>query len=324
MKRWKIVLPLAAILFAGCVLFYSNTDPTTEGTGGTDGLSGTLVDVQGIPVANAMVKAFVPDTTDTSLAVTDATDSLSDGAVDSTTTNEAGHFRFSNLRKGDYHIVSKFRRGDSLLVVSNRDVHYQDSKDLGQDTIKPPGIILIRARWKENPLRGVRCSVIGAAAAAVSDDSGRCLLADVAPGTFHIRMLKEGYFPVITGEVRVRSDKITYADRVEMASIPLVQDCWNVKQSNGYTGVLKLEKSGNLLAGTVEWISLSNGQHYPSVVAGIDSVTRIYFQAHPPTDSTITGYYWADVRADSLVNGYTKTNQGDKATWFAGRTFCKD
>ena len=322
MKRWKIILPAVAILFAGCVFFYSNTDSNTAT--GSEGLSGTLVDEQGAPVANAVIKAFAVDATDTLMEVTTSLDSLWDSAQDSTYTNASGRFKFSRLKNGDYNLVGKIHRGDSTRVVSHRGVHHRGSTDVGRDTVKAPGIILISALWKSDPLRGVRCSVIGAAAAAVSDDSGRCLLANVAPGNFQIRMMREGFFPSVTGDVRVRSDKITYAGSVEMVPIPAGKGCWNLRQSNSFSGFLQFEQRGDKLTGMVDWTSLADGSHFPGVLAGIDSVTRIYFQQHAPDDSSVIGYYWADVRGDSLVNGITKSNHGAKATWFAARTPCDD
>ena len=322
MKRWKIVLPIAATLFAGCVFFYSNTDSNTAT--GSEGLSGTLVDDQGAPVANAVIKAFAVGATDTLMEVTTSLDSLWDSAQDSTYTNASGRFKFSRLKNGDYNLVGKIHKGDSTRVVSHRGVHHRGSTDVGRDTVKTPGIILISALWKSEPLRGVRCSVIGAAAAAVSDDSGRCLLANVAPGNFQIRMMREGFFPSVTGDVRVRSDKITYAGSVEMVPIPAGKGCWKLTQSNGYLGLLKVSETGNQLDGTIDWQDLRDGHHFAAVISGIDSVTRIYFVQHQPGDTALFGYYWGDVRGDSLLNGIGKSSKGDHCTWFAARTACDD
>ena len=98
--------------------------------------------------------------------------------------------------------------------------------------------------------------------------------------------------------------------------------CWQLYQSNGYTAVLKLYESGNSLTGTLDWTDLGDGHHFPAVVAGIDSVTRIYFQQHGRADSTTIGYYYADVKPDSLLNGITRSNQGAEAEWHADRINC--
>jgi len=332
MKRSNtLLLMLAAISFNGCVLFSSSM--VSSGATGTDGLSGTLVDDQGVPVINALVIAYATDTASAVLAkIAVSTDSSADSAVDSTWTDGKGRFKFSHLKHGDYNLKGKVRKGDSTRVVCRNEVHFDGSLELGRDTVKAPGIILIRALSEGRLLQGVRCSVIDASIAAVSDDSGRCLLAEVPPGVFHIRMVKNGFSPAVSGEVRVHSDKITYADPVTLVRLPskILNTCWDFHQSNDFSGLLVFHGDGKQITDTIYTLNDRNGDRFLSLGSGTDSSSHIYFAVHfifppglaYPYDTTLTGYYRADLRGDSLVNGTTQSNHGDHATWYATRTDC--
>ncbi len=251
--------------------------------------------------------------------------SVDSSALDSWTDGN-GRFQFSHLQNGDYNLEGILPRNGDTLVVAHRDVHFNGAVNLGQDTLQDPGLILIAAHWNGTPLQGVHCNLLGGSQAAVSDDSGRCLIAHVPPGLFQVRMTKEGFFSATSGSIRVQSDKFTDAGILNLAGLPeQVVGCWNVRQSNGYYGTLFVNgQGGNQTTDSVAWFSTVTRQKVtPGAGPGTDSVSQIYF-ALSYAGSSIIGYYWGSVKGDSLVNGISRSSEGDAASWFATRVSCPD
>jgi len=323
MKHWKLILGLLAVVsFNGCMS--SSTDSAAE-----SGLSGTLVDAQGTPVADALVKAYAADTSDVlaKTAILASEDPSTDTiALDSTWTDAKGQYHFSNLKSGDYNLKGTLYQNGDTLLVSHVGVRYNSPVNVGTDTLKAPGLILIQADWNGTPISGVHCTVLGSTLAAVSDDSGRCLIVHVLPGVFQVQLTHNGYFPDTSGNIRVYSNQFTDAGILTMIPLPdSVKGCWNLQQSNGYYGTLFVTgQGGSFTTDSVAWVSAVTGEKVgPGVGTGTDSSSSISF-ALSYTSTSAIGYYSAEVKGDSLINGIARSSAGDGADWFATRITCPD
>jgi len=328
MKFWNILFCISAIAaINSCMSSEYSTD--TNNAGG--GLSGTMVNAQGVPVADALVKAYPASTTGGVLAkVAVSSDSSIDTAVlDSTWTNAKGQYNFPNLKDGNYNLEGTLYQNGDTLVVSHRGVHFNGTTNLGSDTLKAPGLILIEAEWNGTPLPGVHCNIVGGSQAAVSDDSGRCLIANVPPGVFQVQLLNNGYLPDTSGNIWVYSEKFTDAGILTLTPLPPVPDtamgCWHLWQSNGYTGTLFIyQQGGDKITDSMSWVSTVSKPTNPDTGSGTDSASSIYFSLTFSSVSPIIGYYTGTVKGDSLVNGISKSNEGDEASWSASRIACPD
>ncbi len=218
MKPWKALICFSAILLLiGCNFLSSGGG--TEG----EGLSGQTVTPDGKPAANVLMRVFYADTTgDKDLNKNQDQASGKDdsnAAVDSVLTDSKGRFRFSNLKDGLYNVEGTQEKGDGNRVVLISGVHLKGNLDLGVDTLRASGTILIRAQSDGVPLEGTDCYVPGTSYIAISDDSGTCAITGVPPGIFQVRLRHEGLVSRTSGYLQVQSGVIT-----NMGTLVLVAD----------------------------------------------------------------------------------------------------
>ena len=213
MKHLKLFLCLAVItVFSSCELYSSQTGGGTE----AEGLTGTLVDPQGLPVTGALVQAFSGDTAIKNVLA--KTTQFANSAMDSDVTDTAGHFRLHHLKQGDYNLMGSIFRNGSTLNVCHQAIHFRGFTNLGRDTLRIPGAILIRAVSEGLPVKGVQCALLENSLFTISDSSGTCNITGVPQGIFHVQMQDNDFYPDTSTAINVLSGKTTDAGTLTLIS----------------------------------------------------------------------------------------------------------
>lgn len=207
MNAWKTLAGALACAFtlAACNM---GTPIINANGGGTDveGLSGTLVDEGGMPVAGAQVRVLAADA-DALTKTARATD-VPDAAVDSAETDAAGNFHFTGLSGGSYNLEAVIvRSDDTTLGLFLRGILIADDTsgvDIGTDTMRVTGSIRIDLHTEDgNPLENASCLIPGTTFEAVSGDGGTCDFTAIPPGTFRIEVSHPHLQASVSGELEV-------------------------------------------------------------------------------------------------------------------------
>jgi hypothetical protein len=223
MKSWKILASVLALLlaFGGCDLGGAPTpeDPNLAGGGGTevDGISGTVVDLQGRSVANARVQVFP-----------EATSGLAKGFAgyaaihDSARTNAKGEYLVDSLPAGTYALLARTVRNDTVLIVLVRGiVHDGGRRNLGEITLEPAGKISIKVQSEGNAVIDAQCTITGLDDyKAVSSVNGTCVLSGLPAGSFRVTIVHPLLGSAETGAIVVQPGTTTNGGQVELEGGP--------------------------------------------------------------------------------------------------------
>jgi hypothetical protein len=209
-KRILVCLALP-FLFAAC-LFNSKDSGKDSGSRVKTGLYGRLVDVHGVPVASAKVKAT------SSKLVLGKWDSAPLES-DSTESDGGGFYHFDGLHAGTYNLLADYGNGESVVLI--RDIDYDGDnrvREVATDTLRPPGRIQGRVLTHTDE-GGVLCYIPGTSFVAISSDSGGFSLTDIPQGTYVFSFRKEGLktiggitLAVVSGKATVVPDRSMEAD----------------------------------------------------------------------------------------------------------------
>ncbi len=190
---------LMALVLAACNL---GTPITTRGGGGTDvgGISGTLVDAGGTPVAGAQVRV-VP-------VVPEGLGKVSDMAMprpDSAVTNASGTFEIPGLATGTYNLVALVTNDTLSLGVFVEGIVVTGGNretNIGARTLELTAEIRIEIREDDGPpLQGALCLLGGTPFQAVSGASGTCDFGVLPPGVFSLTVTHPDLQFTISGQL---------------------------------------------------------------------------------------------------------------------------
>jgi hypothetical protein len=188
------------------------------GTGG-EGLKGTLVDVQGMPVAGARVEVY----------------SKSGGGVaaKSTVTDANGRFEFSGLPDGRYNVAASAQRQNTTLALFVRDVEAGENQDVGERELEVAGGLSLSVRGGSGEVvSGARCAVPASPYAAVSDIAGTCSLEGMAPGSYQVDIIRAGLDTTSTDSLEVESGVTHDVVTIVITTGPGLAGRWT-KRSSG-------------------------------------------------------------------------------------------
>jgi hypothetical protein len=205
-----------AIPGLACILLLQACIVGGGGTGG-EGLTGTLVDAKGAPVAGAKVGVY----------------SQAGGAVavDSMLTDAEGKFRFSALAAGRYNVAASVRRHDTTLAAFVRGVDIAEKLDLGDRALSPSGNLEVAVRSGEGePLSGAQCAVAASPYVDVSDSGGTCNLEGLAPGFYQVGIIGDGD-TTLTDTLEVQSSVTAGIITVIVTSGPGLGGRWSPRAS---------------------------------------------------------------------------------------------
>jgi hypothetical protein len=217
MKRWRTLLFLVTAIFA-----FNSCDSTTGGGTEAEGLSGQLVDSHGTPIANASVTVYNTDSTGPlAKAAVYAATNPTQNYSDSTTTDNAGRYHFASLKSGRYNLLGTSQKNGDTQTVFIPSILLEAGIDLGADTLRVPGSILIQAQSNSGTLLGgVECYIPGSSLIAISDDMGRCLISGIPPGIFQVRLAFTGLQTDTSANLQVQSGVTTNAGLFTLVADP--------------------------------------------------------------------------------------------------------
>ena len=194
MKSKKLFLAIL-LTFTAFWLNCSNNSPTASGGNASDVgnalVSGRLINTSGDAVANASVKLFPAD-----YNPVDNT-SHTGTAVDSTTSDDQGHYSFGRLKPGVYNVIAE--KEGRLSYQDNIDAIADSSRIISTSTLKEPGSIGGVTRvvnYSDN--RNIDIIALGTDKFTQTEDT---------IGNFHFARLPEGQFKVLIRS-RMFSDAI--------------------------------------------------------------------------------------------------------------------
>lgn len=185
---------LAATLGIGCD---GSATQTTTGKG----ISGTLVDIHGKPVAEAKVKAWPASNGPNGLGQN--ADSVHAATA---MTDPQGRYSLANLEVGVYNIYGEKNDGTVLIP---RVKYLEADQSLGTDTLKPSGSISGKVLSDGNGLGPVFCYLQGSSLVAITDSNGVFLLENVPEGEYRLNYFGESRKKAIDSPVVVLSGKTT-------------------------------------------------------------------------------------------------------------------
>ncbi len=178
----------------------------TSGPTEVEGLTGTLVAPNGSPAAGAWVKVYAAPATGLAKGAVGTVSTATFGpAVDSIQTNASGSFSLKGLGDGTYNVAAFGQRNDTTLALFLRGVIVVGDTDLGVDTLRVSGDLLVRLSAGGNPLAGALCFVAASPWSAVSDAQGDCKLLGVPPGEFRISVSYSGDIVIDVGDITMSS-----------------------------------------------------------------------------------------------------------------------
>ncbi len=216
MKHWRTLLCLLAAVFA-----FNNCDLGTGGGTEAEGLSGQLVDPNGMPIADALVMVYGSDSSGVLAKISSRADAgFTPSFLDSTLTDANGRYSFPGLKNGRYNLEGIFQNNGDTQTVLIPSILLEGGINLGTDTLRIPGSILIQAQSNGAPLGGVQCYVPGSSLIAISDDAGRCLITGVPPGIFQVRLQYPGLLTDTSENLQVRSGVTTNAGIIILVANP--------------------------------------------------------------------------------------------------------
>ena len=197
--RTIFLLPLfTSLLLLGSCEFGSAPGP--EGGGGTEGqgvsLSGRLVTTSGSPLVGARVRISPSDSASTLAkgAVVNATFVVPAVKADSTLTNAEGRFTLSHIAKGTYDVSASFQRGDTLLSLFIPNLVINGNIDMGTDTVRASGSILVKVKLPEGQeVEGALCQIAETPWRIYSDGDGNCVLIGIPAGTYKVTVTHPSY-----------------------------------------------------------------------------------------------------------------------------------
>jgi hypothetical protein len=314
--RLSPTILLAALLGVPGLLFLNSClgSPTGGGTG-VEGVTGTLVDPAGAPVAGAWVKIFTPSDSssgavlaktgmDASRTVTDAGAAY---APDSVQTSASGKFRFLGVANGTYNVSASAQRGDTALSLLLRGVIVNGNTVLGIDTLRVSGSITMQVQSGSTAVQGAQCFIPGTPYAGVSNAQGQCVLAGIPPGTFELVISYQGHAVGVTGELQVLSNLITSGGVLDLLGggiqppeTPVPVSPVSISPAKATSGNLVWNSSARALSYHVQ---LATDSTFASVVANDSSVAGTT-RAYGPLAAGTT-HYWR-VRAK---------NPGGASSW---------
>jgi hypothetical protein len=239
--RTKFLLALPALLILLHACDFGDAIGGGGGTGG-QGLTGTIVDPQGVPVVGAKVRVF-PELQ----ASGKAASSPHEPMPDSQTTSGKGKFRFTNLAQGQYRLEALVQRGDTALVLVIRSINFvEKSLDLGTDTLRIAGGLRATIRTDGNvPVVGAACSLFDTPRSTVSDSSGTCVFSGLMPGAYRLRVASPGLIAsemdvvVVSGDIAEPGAVVLYSQGTDTA--------WTIRYQTTWTYFNSAAWSGNLL-----------------------------------------------------------------------------
>lgn len=214
-SRTWLDLGLAACGFAAWLAMAGCDGSATQTTTGK-GLEGVLVDAHGNPVGGATVKAWPAAygpirpgmSQDSSQAV-------------STRTDEQGRYAISDLEVGVYNLFGTSASNQATVLIP-RVKYLEQAADLGIDTLKEPGTIIGRVAADGGVPPLAFCYLDGSDYAAISDATGRFVLAGLAEGAYRLTYYAEGYDRAIDSVVTVLSgDTLNLAAKILQPNIAL-------------------------------------------------------------------------------------------------------
>jgi hypothetical protein len=227
MKPWKQLAATAAFaalaLLAGSCNLGSPITPTPRNGTEVEGLTGTLVLLDGTPAPGTWVRVFAAGGASAAAKTGAVAGTL---ALDSLQTNSTGGFHFPDLPSGTYNLAAFTRRGDTALALYLPGIVVTGKTNLGTDTLLVAGSLRVEVRTDNVPLAGAYCAVGSGAWQAVSDDSGACVITGVAPGTFQVTVSYPPLQVVVSGNFVVAPGTATAGGQVNLSAtastIPLL------------------------------------------------------------------------------------------------------
>jgi hypothetical protein len=202
LARTRTDLGLAACGCAAWLALAGCEGSATQTTTGK-GIEGVLVDAHGNPVGGADVKVWP-----SAYGPSHAGRALDSAQAASARTDEHGHYAISDLEVGVYNVFGADPANHATVLIP-RVKYLEQAADLGTDTLKAPGVVIGRVRVDGGNPPMAFCYLEGSNYAAISDDSGRFVLPDVAEGAYRLNYSANGYAAAIDSVVTVRSGDTT-------------------------------------------------------------------------------------------------------------------
>jgi hypothetical protein len=172
--RWRaaiVTVGIAALLTVQC----ANVNPANTSEVGNPKLCGHLVDGRThTPAQGATVRLYQAYLNNTGGAP----------ALDSTSTDRTGLYRFDSLAEGIYSVEGKQVDGQDTLFMYRPMVIFIASKDIGYDTLQLPGSIKGRVVVSGENVKNITCYIPGTSYIAITDSTGSFRITGIPAGTY--------------------------------------------------------------------------------------------------------------------------------------------
>jgi hypothetical protein len=217
-----LVPSLAFSLFLGSCVFGS--DPV-EGGGGTEGqgvsLSGRLVTAEGAPLAGAVVRLYPVDSSVLGKGFAVLRELAASAKADSLQTGADGRFNFPKVEKGTYDLIATGKQGDTVFSLIRRNLVLDKNTNLGTDTVRPSGSLLLQVRVAGGGLvTGAACQISGTPWTVYSNDQGTCAFTGLPPATFRVNVRHISYPGGNSSEITVVSRTQVHGGTVLLGETP--------------------------------------------------------------------------------------------------------
>lgn len=313
-------------VFSFCMFVVGGCNMALQG-GGTEGegLWGTFVDSEGMPVADAWVMAYlVPDTLPAM-----AKGTARETPVDSARSDDNGKFHLKRLAQGTYNLFAEARHRHVALSAFIRDIEYTTPNlYLGTDTLRAPGSIALQVTGEGEPLTNASCHIENSPWEAVSGPAGTCALPGLPSGTYRIMASHPSFETALSGTITLAPGGVVTGFSLNLlpqAPTPSPDRHFTITSStvalwtfnaynnagfipdqgpsgfhlSGHTIPLEASPYGQAVVFNGDGLRLSTPYNTAFTVAGTGRITieaRVYLSAYPGPEnfnqaSEIVGFY---------------------------------